>query len=136
MVLQALHSLPCSSIIYAPGVSQQLRTKYQSAQLSFSSEALDMKKVREECELGICHSGGGSGAAILLAGKPLLLLPTQQEQLLSALRIEELGAAITIKNENSDTGISAEFVLKDGDLMKFSGFNNLKIEGIVLIKRK
>ena len=103
VVLQALHSLPCSSIIYAPGVSQQLRAKYESAQLTFASQALNMGDVRKECDLGICHSGSGTGAAILLAGKPLLLLPTQQEQLLAALRVEELGAAITIKNENTKT---------------------------------
>jgi hypothetical protein len=40
-----------------------------------------------------------------------------------------------IANEKSENGFSAEIDISKGSLMKISGNNGLKLEGIVLIKK-
>ena len=47
-----------------------------------------------ECALCICHAGEATLAQSLLAGVPLLLLPTQTEQFLIARRVGLTGAGI------------------------------------------
>jgi UDP:flavonoid glycosyltransferase YjiC (YdhE family) len=45
-----------------------------------------LKRVAVTCDLAICHAGHGTTAEVLLAGKPLLLVPQHYEQLLLTLR--------------------------------------------------
>ncbi|MDP2809263.1 MAG: glycosyltransferase, partial [Rhodocyclaceae bacterium] len=56
---------------------------------------VDIEGARAACELAICHGGHGTTAAMLLAGKPLLLLPMHSEQGMTAHRLETLGVALS-----------------------------------------
>jgi UDP:flavonoid glycosyltransferase YjiC (YdhE family) len=52
-----------------------------------------MERMARECDLALCHGGAGTTAALLLAGKPMLLVPSQMEQAMTAHRIAAMGAA-------------------------------------------
>jgi len=53
-----------------------------------------MTAVQGECDLAIIHGGSGTSSALLLAGRPLLLLPTQLERTVFARNNEKMGAGI------------------------------------------
>jgi UDP:flavonoid glycosyltransferase YjiC (YdhE family) len=48
-----------------------------------------MADVATQADLVICHAGHGTLSAMLLAGRPLLLLPKQLEQLVLSVRLCE-----------------------------------------------
>ena len=56
--------------------------------------ALHLRQAALQCSVVVCHGGHGTTAAMLLAGKPLLLLPQHVEQALVGTRVAKLGAGL------------------------------------------
>lgn len=56
---------------------------------------LDMGRVARECDVAVLHAAQGATAAVLLAGKPILQIPTVLEQRLTAEATARLGAGET-----------------------------------------
>lgn len=98
-VLAALHGAAARVLVHAPGAARQTLARYGSAHLQFSTEPLDMDQVSASCDLALCHGGGGTTAALLLAGKPLLLFPMHTEQMMTARRLASLGVAASVVPE-------------------------------------
>lgn len=116
-VLNALHGLQASVLVHAPGVARRSVAELTSARMAFSAEPVDIDAVRSDCDLAVCHGGAGTTAAMLLAGKPLLLLPTQMEQTMLAKRIAAIGAASTVPPESiRGLGKSLQRAIADGGL--------------------
>lgn len=95
-VLQALKASHARVLAHVPGAARRTLARHASAQMLFSEPALDMEQARTTCDLALCHGGAGTTAAMLLAGKPLLVLPLQMEQTMTARRLEALGAGIGV----------------------------------------
>jgi UDP:flavonoid glycosyltransferase YjiC (YdhE family) len=91
-LLRLLNAAGLPTIVMADNLDQTLLDRYASATLSFESRPVDLRAVAAECDLAILHAGHGATAAMLLAGKPCLLLPIHMEQLLLAKKVEQLGA--------------------------------------------
>jgi hypothetical protein len=68
--------------------------EYQSC-LRVETSALYVEQVANECDLAIVSGGHGTTAAFLLAGKPLLVIPTVLEQALTGYRVARLGAGLS-----------------------------------------
>lgn len=98
-VLKALAALDINTVVHAPGISQKNINTYQSNNLTFSVDPIQMESARRQCDLGICHAGAGTTEALLAAGKPVLLLPMQGEQESTARRVEQLGAGLWVHPE-------------------------------------
>lgn len=92
-VLTALQASPARVLAHVPGAARQTLQRHATERLRFSDQALDMEGMRSQCDLAIGHGGAGTTAAMLLAGKPMLLLPMQMEQVMAARRVAALGAA-------------------------------------------
>lgn len=101
-ILQALAALPARIVIHAPGLPESLASRYQQPHIKFHRQPVRMKQASEECDLALCHGGAGTVSAMLLAGRPLLLLPMQLEQHLMACRVVELGAALMADQDNAN----------------------------------
>lgn len=97
-LIAALQKSPCRTLLHVPGLSATQISKYESATLIFSSQPVNMSQVCKEADLVICHSPG-TGTSALLAGKPVLLLPTQMEQTMFSMRVEQLGAGVRVGAE-------------------------------------
>lgn len=95
-ILEALRNLPARVIVHAPGVSEIMAGKYQSPNLFLHRSPLSMSQATHECDVGICHAGMGTVSALLLAGRPILLLPTQQEQAIVSQSVVALGCGIMV----------------------------------------
>jgi UDP:flavonoid glycosyltransferase YjiC (YdhE family) len=95
-ILQALAESPNSVVVYATGASDEIVAKYTSSKLHFSNEPIDMAYAQDECHVAVCHAGHGTTTRMLLAGRPLLLLPNNVEQILRALTVQELEAGLAV----------------------------------------
>jgi len=93
-VLTALQALDVSVVVHAPGISEKLLRTHMAANIQFSAQPLRMADVCREADLGICHAGSGTTQALVSSGIPVLLLPEQLEQMMTAKRVSALGAGL------------------------------------------
>ena len=100
-LLAALRTIDASVVVHAPGVSPHAVRTHSAANVVFSLDPVRMADVCRQCDLGICHSGANTVHALVTAGRPVLLLPLNLEQLMTARRVLEMGAGLVMNYEES-----------------------------------
>jgi UDP:flavonoid glycosyltransferase YjiC (YdhE family) len=95
-VMEVIAARGLRAIICAPGISEDMRRRYESPRAVISANLFRLDRLLAECDLFIGYAGHGMTAAMLMAGVPLLLLPTQLERFLLATRVAEMGAGIAV----------------------------------------
>ena len=95
-LLKAFGALDAAVLIHAPGVSDAIVRTYTAANVAFSEQPVRMTDVRRDCDVGVCHAGVGTVEALVTAGKPLLALPQNLEQMMTAKRLAAIGAGIVV----------------------------------------
>lgn len=98
-MLEALCKARTSVLVHIPGAARQTITRFSTSNMTVSAAPLSMQQMAAECDLALCHGGAGTTAAMLLGGKPLLLVPSQMEQAMAAHRVASLGAALVVTPE-------------------------------------
>lgn len=93
-LLTSLREAGQPTLIYMPQQPQDIVARFEGGNLHFSAEPLDMATVTQQCDLAVLHAGHGITAALLLAGKPMLLLPLHLEMQLTAQAVASLGAGL------------------------------------------
>jgi hypothetical protein len=97
-VLKGLCELPVQTVAYIPGISGANLKKWNTANLWISTTPIHVRKALEECSLVVCH-GGGLIQPALLEGIPILALPMQIEQSMTAEKINQLGVGLSCSPE-------------------------------------
>jgi len=97
-VMAALGRCGASVLAFPPGIAPRAARTLSGAAMTVSEAAYDMRRVRLECDVAITH-GAGTASAMLLAGKPVLMLPATVEQAMLAKRVEATGAGIAAASE-------------------------------------
>ncbi len=97
-IIAALSALPVRAVVHSPMLDQALVQKYTQANLLFSNTPLHMGQASLEADIAICNAGMGTVSAMLLAGTPMLLFPTHQEQFMQASAVIRLGAGMMVTN--------------------------------------
>jgi len=132
-LLSALQSLRTSTLIFAPGIGDELIKRYSSPLMSFRRKPASVPEVAKDCDLAICHGGHGTVAAFLQTGVPLLMLPTHLEQYLSARNVAQFGAGIVAPKNSGESDykkmLSAlldrlDYKVRAVDFMKLFGSSN------------
>lgn len=100
-ILAALQTSGASVLAHVPGAARQTLQKFSSAAMVVSPDPLDIDRMRTGCDLAICHGGAGTTAAMLLAGKPLMVFPMQMEQTMGAHRLAAMGAGVALTAQDS-----------------------------------
>ena len=93
-VLEALSKGPHRNLVYIPNLAPELR-RHASAHLAFADTLQNMAAVTRECDAAVMTNGHSTTASMLLAGKPLVLLPQHLEMFLIARCVEEHGAGLS-----------------------------------------
>lgn len=101
-VLTDLGNSAYRTLAYIPKLALEERQRLQSARLHFADTLLDMTTVSRECDCAVMTNGHGTTAAMLLAGKPVLLLPQHLEMLLIAESVRAQGAGLSAPALNPD----------------------------------
>ncbi len=94
-VLQNLSQGSHRVLVYIAKLPQELRERLRGPHLEFADSLLDIDAVTRECDCAVMTNGHGTTAAMLLAGKPVLLLPLHLEMLLVAMSVEQAGAGLS-----------------------------------------
>ncbi len=92
-LLEALSETGASVLCVAPGIAQDVVTRFASPAFDIVTEPVALGTVLKQADLAIAY-GTGTMSDALLAGVPLLMVPQVVEQAIAARRIEALGAGI------------------------------------------
>ena len=91
-----LGEMECSALVYAPDLPEALRRQSASERVLFSDRPLDVSKAGGECDFAITNATLATTSALLILGKPVIMIPLNLEQVMVARRVESLGAGINI----------------------------------------
>lgn len=110
-ILETLSRGRGSVIAVIPGIDDRLSAKFSNKGLYITQSLIKLADVLPNMDLAINHANHGIMAAALLAGVPMLVIPTTIEKWLVARNIEYLGIGVGVKW----AGIADEFpkALKD-----------------------
>jgi UDP:flavonoid glycosyltransferase YjiC (YdhE family) len=79
--------------VYIPKLAPELR-RLAGAQLAFADSLQDMAAITRDCDAAVMTNGHSTTASMLLAGKPMVILPQHLEMFLIGRSIEESGAGL------------------------------------------
>ena len=102
-LLAALAELDVPTLAFCREIDPGLKARYHTSTLCFSDAPMSVTATVPQSDLIICHANHQMTAQSLLAGKPLLLLPTQVEQMLIARRVERIGAGVAVAPVSAQT---------------------------------
>ncbi|HEX5393323.1 MAG TPA: hypothetical protein VFW68_08580, partial [Rhodocyclaceae bacterium] len=117
LILQGLQGLGVPTVVYFPNLPPHARARYESAHLRFADQPVDLGKATVEADVAITYSSLSTTTAFLLAGKPLLLMPSHLEQFLLARRVAQMGAGMVANPEQPPTDflpLLRELIENDG----------------------
>jgi len=95
-LLLSLKSSKANILIHCTGMEESVARTYTEENIQFSLEPIQIKSIAGKADLVICHAGHGTVAATLLMGIPLVLIPTQLEQLLLANKLNHFKLSSSI----------------------------------------
>ncbi len=104
----ALAARGASAVAHVPGLDQRAVARLGRPGLHVSSALCKFTELTRESDLVVCHGSQNTAATALLAGKPLVMVPTQVEQLLTSERIVAAGAG-TIPPKLDADGLGKAF---------------------------
>ena len=90
-VLETLARRGVSTIAYIGGLDKQRSKPVVRPGLHVSNVPFKASVLVRQADIVVCHGGHGMVTAAVLAGKPLVVLPSHLEQALTAQRVEKLG---------------------------------------------
>jgi hypothetical protein len=99
--LAALQVSGQPSLVYFPGLPPDLAIRFAAPHLRFLDQPADIDQMCAEADIAVTYASLATTTAFLLAGKPLLLMPTHLEQFLVARRVVEMGAGILVSPEQA-----------------------------------
>ena len=91
-LIDTLASGPHRVVAYIPGLDEKRRAKLTARKRVVSERPVKLERFIRSCDLVICHAGEIATGA-LMNGVPSLNFPSHYEQLLTARRLQMVGAA-------------------------------------------
>jgi UDP:flavonoid glycosyltransferase YjiC (YdhE family) len=98
-LLEALVALDCPTLMLCRDIDPGLRAKHDGGPLHLAAQPMAVSRLLPGADLVVCHGSHQMTAQALLAGKPVLALPTQLEQFLTTRRVVRFGAGLGIALE-------------------------------------
>lgn len=94
-VLGALKRAGCPTVAYVEGLSPAMRKRVEAPTVQLSPRRVGVAQAARECDLAVLNGGHGVTSEMLLAGKPMVLVPLVLEQQQTARAVERLGAGLS-----------------------------------------
>lgn len=98
-LLDALEQLRAPTLMFCRDIDPALARAHQHGPVHLCVEPMAVSRILPSCDLVVCHGSHQMTAQALLAGKPVLMLPTQLEQFLIMRRVVRQGAGLGIAPE-------------------------------------
>lgn len=97
--LDAISRRAGAAVVVCPGIEGTLRARFSSEQFIVSEALLDLPRMVKTADLVACHASHQTTSEALLAGRPVLLMPTQAEQFLTMRRVVRFGAGLGVASD-------------------------------------
>jgi UDP:flavonoid glycosyltransferase YjiC (YdhE family) len=107
-VLRALANRGVSVVCYMPGASSAYIESLRVPQIHLASRPVKLEQIFEQTDLCVSYAPAGTVTSFLLEGIPQLMLPQHLEAQLTASRVEQLGAGLTIRDPTSEAAIARD----------------------------
>lgn len=91
-VIEALNRSGHPALAYVEGLSPAARGRIESPTLRMAPRRIDVARAAAECGLAVLNGGHGVTCEMLLAGKPILFVPLNLEQQMTADAVTRMGA--------------------------------------------
>lgn len=101
-LLDALRERGCPTVMHLVGVPTEPLVRFGAPNIRFETDPVDIETAARECDLAILYAPHDTTAELLLAGKPLLLVPQHMEQTLVARNARRLEAARVVSMKDGD----------------------------------
>ncbi len=89
-----------SVLVYCPGVSQETRDRLSlQRRIVFADKPIDFTAALAESDFAVFNAGHASTVTALRAGKPILQVPLNMEQSITAQRITEMNAGRSVDTQ-------------------------------------
>jgi UDP:flavonoid glycosyltransferase YjiC (YdhE family) len=105
-ILTALEESVAQVIVAMPGASSELQQHFESTSVTLLGHAVPLTPLLSDADLVVSYGGAGTIAQSLLAGVPMLLVPQNAEQYLSAVQVANLGAGVLVGLKPEDNDIA------------------------------
>ena len=86
-----------SAIIACDGISKELQDKFTTETMRFCAPTVDVDQMGRESHFAITNGGFTTSVQLLLKGCPLMVIPLQLEQMLSAHNFRRLGVGVMMR---------------------------------------
>jgi UDP:flavonoid glycosyltransferase YjiC (YdhE family) len=113
-LLDSLAAIEARTLMLCRGIPADLRLKHSGGSVMLSAEPMSASRLLPQCDFVICHGSHQMTAQALLAGKPVLLLPTQLEQFLTTRRVVRFGAGLGVAMGTQAADFAAAFAELSG----------------------
>ncbi len=116
-LLTSFEKVDANFLVHCSGMDEETINRYTTNNTRFSANPIQLQSIANKADLVICHAGHGTVAASLLMGIPLVLLPTQLEQLMIATKLSHLKLAgfIDMRNKQPDFVQLIKFILNNNE---------------------
>ncbi len=112
-LLEALARLGAPTLMLCRGLDPALKRRHAGGCILLTEEPMAVSRLLPQCDLVASHASHQMTAQALLAGKALLLLPTQMEQFLIMRRVVRYGAGLGIAAADADFGAAIAELWRD-----------------------
>jgi UDP:flavonoid glycosyltransferase YjiC (YdhE family) len=99
LILESLRKSNASVIAIVPGIDGTLKEAFLNDWFQISSVLINLSGILKDMDLAITHSGHGTASAMILAGVPMLLLPTTIEQWMLSRTLTKHGVGIEVRRD-------------------------------------
>jgi UDP:flavonoid glycosyltransferase YjiC (YdhE family) len=106
-IFRALRSTGAAVVCVLPGAPADLVEEFRSDRISIATRPVQLAGLIDGADLFVSYAPSGTVAATLAKGIPQLMSPQHPEARLTALRVCELGAGLTMNERRSEEEIQA-----------------------------
>lgn len=99
-VLDALEAIGDSAAVFFPDAPDLLVARFAPTSIQIYREPLDLAQMVQDVDAAVSYASVQTTTRFLLAGKPLLLLPSHLERFMLAMRVAEMGAGRLVHPEH------------------------------------
>jgi UDP:flavonoid glycosyltransferase YjiC (YdhE family) len=100
-VLVAMQQSGYAAVVYFPDAPSELERAMAGSSVRLFRQPVDLQQAVQACDAVVCYASSQTTVAALMAGKPLLLMPSHLEQFMMAQRVAALGAGVVVNPEHA-----------------------------------
>ena len=109
-VINVLQRLPVNVVCFYAGANRGECIALSRDTLRVSNEPFDMDSVFNQTDYVVTHAGMGVANRALYHGCPMLVVPTQLEQINTAILLEEMQVALSVKSRDTEIDIEEKII--------------------------